>query len=101
MQRELAAHYRLLASAYHRYVDADLQLQAALNEMQSYFPAGTAPYWGTLGARRSPIRRLHEERDEALLRLQSAYVKFKTARTRAHQRLASRRITLLLSFLDE
>ena len=101
MHRELVAHHRLLAIAYRRYLDADLRLVEALNEMQSFFPVNRMPCRGTVGAPRSPIRRLHEERDRALLRLQSAYVKFKTAKARVHQREASGQTTLLLTFRGE
>ena len=96
MQAELAAHHRLLAAAYRRYVYADLRLEEALNEMRSFFPPDRMPYRGTLGAPRSRIRRLREERDQALLRLQSAYAKLTTAKARVHQRQAIRRTTLLL-----
>lgn len=98
MHEELAAHHRLLAAAYRRYVDADLRLVAALNEMQSFFPVDRVPHRGSVGAPRSPIRRLQEERDRALLRLQSARAKLKTAKARVHEREAGRRITLLLRF---
>lgn len=101
MHRELTAHYRLLAAVYRRYVDADFRLAKARNELRVLFPVDQVPYRGTIGAPRSPIRRLHEERDRALLRFQSAYVKFKTAKARVHKREASRRITLLLSFQRE
>lgn len=37
MQVDLAAHHRLLAVAYRRYVYADLRLEAALNEIRSFF----------------------------------------------------------------
>ncbi len=77
-------------------MDTDLRLVAALNDMQLFFPPDRVPYRGTVGAPGSRIRRLHEERDRALLRLQSAYTKLKTAKARVHQREASRRMTLLL-----
>ena len=96
MQVDLAAHHRLLAVAYRRYVYADLRLEAALNEMRSFFPPESMPYRGTLGTPRSRIRRLREERDRALLRLQSAHAKLTKAKARARQRQTIRRTTLLL-----
>lgn len=101
MHRALTAHYRLLAVAYRRYVDADFRLMKARNELRSFFPVDRAPYRRTIGAPGSAIRRLHKERDQALLRFQSAYAKFKTAKARVHQRETSRRITLLLSVQGE
>jgi hypothetical protein len=98
VHRELVGHRRLLAKTYRRYVDADLRLMATLNEMKSFFPVDRLPYRGTVGAPKSPIRRLREDRDQALLRFQSAYVKFKTAKARVHQKDASRQVMLLLSF---
>ena len=97
MQEELAAHHRLLAVAYRRYLDADLTLALATNDMRTFFPTNRQPYRGTIGAPGSRIRRLHDKRDLALLRLQSSYELFAAARARVARRHASRTETLFLS----
>lgn len=86
MQRDLAAHRRLLDLTYRRYVDADRALAVALQEMRIYFPANRMPYRGTIGAPGSRVRHLHEERERALLRLHAASEKFKAAKMRLDQR---------------
>lgn len=83
MKDEVLSYYRLLSRAYQRYLGAEARLMAAREEMRSIFPPGQMPYDGAIGARRSRIRRLYDERTEALLRLQSSAEKFKRAKMRA------------------
>jgi hypothetical protein len=98
MNRELDAHFRLLAAAYSRYLAAERRLARADTEIRTFFPANRAPRRGTIGAPRSPVRRLHDERDRALLRLHSSYEKFRMARARVEGRQSKRIETLLLTF---
>jgi hypothetical protein len=90
MQQELTAYHRLLVVSYRRYLDADLTLTLARDEMRTFFPAGSMPPRGAIGAPGSRMRRLHEDRDRALLRLQSSYEKLRAARARVAQRNADR-----------
>lgn len=101
MQEELAAYHRLLVIAYRRYLDADLVLALATNDMRTFFPADRMTYRGTIGAPGSRVRRLHEERDRALLRLQSSYEKSRAAKARVEQRQSSRTETLFLTLRIE
>ena len=66
MHRDLEAYHRVLAAAYRRYLEADRALVSKMREMRAVFPPGSVPRRGTLGAPGSPIRRLREERDQAL-----------------------------------
>lgn len=97
MNKDLAAYHRLLGVAYRRYLDADLVLALAMDDMRSCFPANRVPYRDTIGAPGSRIRRLHEDRDRALFRLQSSYKKFRAAKARIEQRHSRRRETLFVT----
>ena len=101
MHQSVAAHYRLLVVAYRRYLDADRRLALALGEMEAFFPARQIPRRGTIGAPGSRIRRLCDARDQALLRLQSCYAKFRAAKGRGVQREVEHGETLLLSLWVE
>ena len=90
MHQDIAAHFRLLTVAYCRYLEAERSLRIALDEAHGYFPVGTAPHPGTLGAPGSYVRRQREVRDRALLRLQSCHAKYKAAKARLSQRQAMR-----------
>ena len=82
MQEELKAYHRLLVVTYRRYLLADLLLASAIDDMRAFFPPERKPSRGTIGAPGSRIRRLHDDRDRALHRLQSAHQKFRVAKTR-------------------
>ena len=73
MHGDFAATRRLLVVTYRRYLEADRALVRALSEMRAYFPPDRMPWRHTIGAPGSPIRRLHADRDRALLRLQAAH----------------------------
>ncbi|WP_372611594.1 hypothetical protein [Aquicoccus sp.] len=88
MHRELAAYQRLLIVAYRRYLEADHALASKLDDMRAVFPPERIPYRGTIGAPGSPVRRLYEDRDRALLSLHSAREKLDAARARICQRQA-------------
>ncbi len=101
MHRELAAYQRLLAIAYRRYLDADRALASRLNYMRAVFPPDSMPYCGTIGAPGSPVRRLHEDRDRALLMLHAAREKFNAARARTHLRHARSTKMLFLTIRND
>ena len=94
----LETHHRFVAVAYRRYLDADQMLVLALNDLREVFPANRMPYRGTIGAPGSRIRRLYEDRDRALCRLQASFEEFKAAKARMAARSRPRpprRIALL------
>ncbi|GAB4258436.1 MAG: hypothetical protein Kow0013_00250 [Pararhodobacter sp.] len=82
MRDDLAAYHRLVSVTYHRYLEADRSLAEALDAMRQVFPADVMPYRGTLGAPRSRIRRLRDERDRALGRLETSLAQLRAARSR-------------------
>ncbi|KPQ05710.1 MAG: hypothetical protein HLUCCA12_13870 [Rhodobacteraceae bacterium HLUCCA12] len=88
MHRELAAYQRLLIITYRRYLEADRALASRLDALRAVFPPDRKPHRGTIGAPDSPIRRLCENRDRALLRLHAARAEFEAARARIAQRHA-------------
>ena len=87
MQIELATRRRALLITYQRYLDSDRAWNAALRETRAWFPSGDRPGSLTIGNPGSPIRRLYEQRERALLQLYAARVKLETAR----QRLTAKR----------
>lgn len=101
MLEELAAYHRLLTVAYRRYLIADLMLSHAKDDMRRFFPADRMPYRNTIGTPYSRVRRLHEDRDRALLQLQSSYEEFRVARARAAQKQSRRTETMFLAMRIE
>lgn len=87
MQTELETRRRVLRVTYERYLAADAAWQSALSEMKRWFPASSRPYRVAIGDPGSPIRALYESRSRALAQLETARVKFDTAK----RRLAARR----------
>lgn len=86
MNDEILAYYRLLALTYRRFLQADAALQSARENMRTIFPANRMPYGGAIGSERSRIRRLIDERTDALIRLETSYAKFNAAKQRASRR---------------
>lgn len=97
MNDEILSYYRLLSQSYARYLRADALLAMARDDMRSVFPPDRLPYRGTIGDRGSRVRRLHEDREAALLRLQSALDKYRRAKQRAAARHAPMTEVRLLS----
>ncbi len=97
MHRELAAYRRFLAIAYRQYLEADQALASRLGDMRAFFPADCMPYRGTIGAPGSPVRRLYENRDRALMRLSAARKEFNAAKARLDQRHLHRTKVLFLT----
>ena len=90
---ELAHRRRVLARALHVYFEADLAWASAARAARTWFPAGARPQARPIGDPGSRVRRLHEGRERALLRLCAAREKFETARKRA---AGTPRVRLLL-----
>lgn len=87
MHTDLAMRRRVLLVTYQRYQKADRAWDIARQEMKSWFPRGERPNSSEIGNPGSPIRRLYEQREHAMLQLDAARLKLDVAR----QRLATRR----------
>lgn len=76
-------HRRALLSAYQRYMAADRACRLAQKEALSWFPTKNRPSVPPIGNQGSPLRRLHEHRDRALVRLQVLRLRLHETRQRA------------------
>jgi hypothetical protein len=101
MHADLHMRRRLLLVSYQSYLKSEAEFDAALRDMRSWFPSGRRPYRASIGNPGSPIRRLYDQRDRALLRLAVAREKFETAkRSLEGRRPVYKRRTLLITFTD-
>jgi len=82
MRPELEIHRRALLSAYQRYLAADRAWRRAQNEAVSWFPARNRPSVLPIGDPGSPLRRLHDRRDIAIVRLEVLQMKLHETRRR-------------------
>jgi hypothetical protein len=87
MYSDLAVRRRVLLVTYERYLKADRDWDTELREVRTLFPSSSQPRLLIIGDRGSRIRKIHDERQRALMQLQAAHLKFETAK----QRLALRR----------
>ena len=87
MHADLVTRRRVLMLTYRRYLQADRAWTVALDAIKGWYPAASRPGAWVIGNPGSPIRRLHERRERALLQLEAARLKLDAAR----QRLAARR----------
>ena len=87
MHIDLKIRRRVLLVTYERCLRADRAWSIALREMRAWFPDTNQPYRSTIGSPGSPIRRLYERRERAILQLETARGKFEEAK----RRLATRR----------
>jgi hypothetical protein len=87
MHADLATRRRVLQMVYLRYQEADRALKIAIEETKTWFPNASQPKSSTIGNPGSPIRRLYERRERAILQLSVAQLKLNVAR----RRLAIRR----------
>lgn len=95
MQAELVTRRRALLVIYRRWLDADRALALALRDARTVFPSASRPPRWTIGAPGSPVRRLHEQRERALLQLQAARLKLAVAKARLDARRGGGTILLL------
>lgn len=82
MRADLELRRRALAAILQRYLDADRALNAASRDMKAWIPPERQPYLTAIGEPGSPIRRLYERRERAVLQLQAARLKLETAKRR-------------------
>lgn len=100
MHADLLTRRRVLMLTYRRYVDADRAWNIALDDVKRWFPLNSRPARWVIGDPGSPIRRLYERREQALLQLEAARRKLDAARRRltATRRNACDRPILLISY---
>ena len=82
MNSDLLTRRRALLVTYRRYLAADRAWTLALREMKTWFPAASRPGPSAIGNPGSPIRRLFEQRERALLQLETARLKLEVAKRR-------------------
>ena len=82
MDADLATNRRVLLVTYHRYLDADRAWSLALREIKTWFPTARQLSPSTIGNPGSPIRRLYEQRERALVQMEAARLKLEVARQR-------------------
>ncbi|MDT8325919.1 MAG: hypothetical protein RQ750_00840 [Roseovarius sp.] len=91
MHKDLLTRRRVLLVTYRRYLDADRAWTVALREVKTWFPAASRPGVSTIGNPGSPMRRLFEQRERALLQFETARLKLEAARRRFAARECARR----------
>ena len=87
MHIDLKIRRRVLLVTYQRCLRTDRAWIVALREMKAWFPVTNQPYRSTIGSPGSPMRRLYERRERAILQLETARRKLEEAK----RRLAARR----------
>lgn len=90
MHPDLATRRRVLLVNYRRYLEADQAWNVATREMKTWFPTASQPRPLAIGNPGSPIRRLYEQRERAMLQLEAARLKLEVAR----KLLAERRLKM-------
>ena len=91
MHAELATRRRVLLLTYQRYQEADQAWKIALHEMKIWFPKASQPNSSAIGNPGSPVRRLYEQRERAMLQIEVAKLKLDSAKKRIAER--RRRVT--------
>ena len=86
MHPDLVTRRRSLTVTYERYLAADRAWSMAVRDVKLWFPPASQPHHSPIGNPGSPVRRLYEKRERALLQLGTAHLKLAVAR----QRLAAR-----------
>ena len=95
MHNDLELHRRVLTMTYLRYAEADLSWRLACTAAREWFPkADRRPRW-TIGAPKSPVRKIYDRRQRALEQFMVAQRKLSQARARLDRKVPE---TLLLEF---
>jgi hypothetical protein len=90
MHPYLATRRRILQVTYRRYLEAERAWNVATYEMKAWFPKSSESSCLMIGSPGSPIRRLYQQRERAVLQLEVARLKLEVAR----QRLTRRQLKL-------
>lgn len=86
MNPELASKRRMLLMAHAKFLSAERAWIEAQRDVKTWFPKQSKPSVVTIGNPGSTIRRLHDQRDRAVLQLEGAHVELKVAKRRLEQK---------------
>ncbi|MCP4818958.1 MAG: hypothetical protein GY883_07205 [Shimia sp.] len=86
MHPDLKNRHRLFLQASQSYLKADLAWRHSLRRARALMPGEMSRKISSYGAPGSSVRRLYEDRDKALERLQVARLKYAVARARLARR---------------
>lgn len=92
MRHDLELRKRVLAMTYLRYAEADLSWRRVSAAARQWFPESDRPQRWTIGAPKSPVRKVYERRQRALAQFLAARRKL----TQAKERLGPRCPKVLL-----
>ena len=82
MHNDLDLRRRVLMMTYLRYVEADMSWRRACAAARGWFPEGDRPPRSTIGAPKSPVRKVYDRRQRALAQFMAARRKLSQARAR-------------------
>lgn len=100
MHTDLSIRRRVLILHYRRYLEADRTWKNAREDLKAWFPVARHPEPVAIGNPGSPIRKLYDRRDRALMQLQAARFKLETAKQRLRQRHREERPPCILLMPD-
>ncbi len=102
MHADLLTRRRVLMLTYRRYLEANRAWNIAFAEVKGWFPLTSRPGPRPIGNPGSPLRRLYERREQALLQMKVARRKLDSARQRltAQNRKMRDCQILLVSYRD-
>jgi hypothetical protein len=95
MHKDLELRRRVLTMTYLRYAEADLSWRRACAAARGWFPEGDRPPRWTIGAPKSPMRKVYDRRQRALTQFMAARRKLSQARARLNRKVPE---ILLLEF---
>jgi len=70
MHPDLRGRRRVLVESYQRFLIADREWVVAVRQARAWMPGEISPKQGVMGNPGSKVRRLYEQRDRAVRRLQ-------------------------------
>ena len=99
MHVELQTRRRVIIETYRRYLEADRDWSRAAAEARAWFPIGERTGHAIIGNPGSPVRGLYDRRVRAIQQLETAMLKFKTAKLRMleKQRCTRKNVILMLN----
>ncbi len=86
MLAELQTRRRAIALAYSRYVVADAAWTRCTQRAMSWFPDARQAHVAIIGNPGSNVRRLYQQRERAMLQLETARLKLELAKSRLLKR---------------
>ncbi len=93
MHKDLETRRLVLLMTYRRYLAADRDWTVAQREMRAWFPPQGRPDCAAIGNPGSPVRRIYERRERAILQLETA----RQMLDEAKRRLAARSLAAAAS----